>query len=368
MAAFIHNIATVVPEGNFEQPLLREKMKDYVSTRPATRRILHRIYSKSGIDKRHTVVDDFHSNGHPRLFFKKDGVLDVPTTKKRNDLYTHHAKKLFVEVTDSLLHQNSELEKEDITHIITVSCTGFFAPGPAYQIIKQLGLSPATERFHIGFMGCFGVFPALKMARSFCEANEDANVLVVSVELCTLHFQNSEETDQLISASVFADGGAAALVSSRKPETDKPAYRIEQFQSSIADKTEQEMAWTIGDTGFDMVLSTYVPDIIKANLREAIAPLVQSYNLSHNDIARWPVHPGGRAILDKVEESLELSANQLEPSRKVLSSYGNMSSATILFVLKELLDTPSLNRREHAMAVAFGPGLTIESALLTKLS
>ena len=367
MPVYIHNIATAVPKGSFEQSFLREKMKEHVSQRPATRRIIHSLYSNSGIEKRHTVVNDFHSNGHPRLFFQKEGSLSEPSTKTRNDLYAKHAKKLFVEVAGQLIDQNKTITKEDITHVITVSCTGFFAPEPAYEIVKQLGLSPSIERYHIGFMGCFAAFPALKMARSFCEADPDATVMVVCVELCTLHLQASEETDQLISASVFADGGAGAIVSA-KPPTDKAVFRMEQFQTSIAEQSEKDMAWTIGDTGFDMVLSTYVPDIIKSNLKAALQPLMEAYEFSFSDITHWPIHPGGRAILDKIEQNLELHPAQLQNSRNVLANYGNMSSATILFVLQQLLNQPAADNEETALAVAFGPGLTIESGLLTKVS
>lgn len=368
MPAFIQNIATVVPDGRFDQPFMRDKMKEYVSSRPATRRIIHRLYSNSGIEKRHTVVNDFHSNGHPRLFFKEEGALNTPSTKTRNNIYAHYAKNLFVEVATRLLENNPNVDKKDITHIITVSCTGFFAPGPAYEIVKRLELPESTQRFHVGFMGCFAVFPALKMAQAFCQADPDARVMIVSVELCTLHLQASEETDQLISASVFADGAAGAIVSSTEPQSGSNSYRINAFKTSIAREGEQDMAWTIGDTGFDMVLSTYVPDIIESNLQQALAPILTAYGIDYSDIDRWAIHPGGRAILDKIEENLQLNKQGLAASRSVLANYGNMSSATILFVLNELLSAPANHSEEPTLAMAFGPGLTIESALLTKLS
>jgi predicted naringenin-chalcone synthase len=368
MPVYIQNIATAVPKESFEQSFLREKMKKYVSGRPATERIIHRIYSNSGIDKRHTVVNDFHSNGHPRLFFKENGIMAEPSTKIRNDLYAHHAKKLFASVAQKLLAENPGVQKDDITHVITVSCTGFFAPEPAYEIVKQLGLPASTQRFHVGFMGCFAVFPALKMAEAFCRSDPNAAVMVVSVELCTLHLQASDNTDQLISAAVFADGGAGALITTKEPAVSGPVFRIDQFQTSIAEKSEQDMAWTIGDTGFDMVLSSYVPEIIRSNLKESVTPLLNAYHLKKEDILHWAIHPGGRAILDKVEKSLGIKAEQLKPARSVLADYGNMSSATILFVLQELLQEKAERTEERALAMAFGPGLTIESSLLTKIS
>lgn len=365
MPAYINNIAAAVPQHFYEQDFLRDRMKEYVGDKRATKSIIHRIYSNSGIRKRHSVINDFQQNGHARFFFKRDGSLAVPSTGSRNDVYSKHAKKLFVEVARRLLEDNSSVKKEDITHVITVSCTGFFAPEPAYEIVKQLELNPSTQRFHLGFMGCFAAFPALKMARSFCETEPDARVMVICMELCSLHFQNSETTDNLISASVFADGGAGAIVSNTAP---KKGFRLDQFATTIADESEKDMAWTIGDTGFDMVLSTYVPEIIKTNLRTAVKPLFDTFDRDLKEIKNWAIHPGGRAILDKIEENLQLHPRQLQASRSVLADYGNMSSATIFFVLKQLLENTGNATEEPTLAMAFGPGLTIESGLFTKVS
>jgi len=364
MAVFIENITTLVPEHSFGQEFLRERMKEYVGSERATRSIIHRIYSNSGIDKRHTVINDFRKNGHDPFFFRKDGSLKTPSTGSRNDLYTVHAKKMFVELARQLLNENDSTKKDEITHVITVSCTGFFAPEPAFEIVKNLGLDPSTQRFHLGFMGCFAAFPALKMAKSFCESDPNAKVMVICLELCTIHLQDSEATDNLISASVFADGASGAIVSSSSPK--KGGFRLDQFSASVAENSEKDMAWTIGDTGFDMVLSTYVPEIIKSNLRTAVLPLFNNYDRELDDIQYWAIHPGGRAILDKIEDNFGLRPEQLEASRNVLNEFGNMSSATIFFVLKYLLEEQS-GKEEATLAMAFGPGLTIESGLLTKV-
>lgn len=366
MAAYIHNITTTVPEHVYKQDFLREKMKEYITDDRATRSIIHRIYSQSGIDKRHTVVNDFNANGDPRLYFNKDGTLNAPSTGTRNELYADHAKKLFVDTARNLLNDHPTFTPEDVTHVITVSCTGFFAPGPDYEIVKHLSMAPSTQRFHLGFMGCYAAFPALKMARAFCESDRDAVVMIICLELCSLHFQKSENADNLISASVFADGGAGVLVSACEPVKDRPVFNLENFATSIVEKSEEDMAWTIGDTGFDMVLSTYVPEIIESNLKSSIQPLLDSYRLDERDIDHWAVHPGGRAILDKIEKSLVIENGKLDASRSVLSRFGNMSSATVLFVLKHLLEKPVRDRKEQVLAMAFGPGLTIESGLLVK--
>lgn len=366
MAAYIHNIATLVPEHFFEQSFLRDRMKEYISEQKATQRIIHHIYSKSGIDKRHTVINDFNANGSPRFFFEKDGTLNKPSTGKRNDLYADQGKQLFIETARKTISENRSAAKEDITHVITVSCTGFFAPEPGFEIIRALGLPPSTQRFHLGFMGCFAAFPAMKMAKAFCEADPEANVLVVCLELCSIHLQDSEETDNLISASVFGDG-AAGMIINASPPPDSKGYELKQFSTSIAEDSQEDMAWTIGDTGFNMVLSTYVPEIIESNLAEAIQPLLEDYNLTPKDIHHWAIHPGGRAILDKIEQSFDLQKEQLAAPRKVLADYGNMSSATILFVLSHLLGQKEQSNSDSVLAMAFGPGLTIESGLLTKL-
>lgn len=264
------------------------------------------------------------------------------------------------------MSRNPSISEEDITHVITVSCTGFFAPEPGFEIIRALGLSPSTQRYHLGFMGCFAAFPAMKMAKSFCDADARANVLVVCLELCSIHLQGSEETDNLISASVFGDG-AAGMIINASPPSGSVGFELKQFSTSIAEDSEEDMAWTIGDTGFEMVLSTYVPEIIESNLAHAIQPLLETYSLSADDIRHWAVHPGGRAILDKIEKSFSLDKTQLASPRKVLANYGNMSSATILFVLADLLESPQSAASESVLAMAFGPGLTIESGLLRKV-
>ena len=366
MAVYIHNIETTVPERSYRQDFLREQMKEYVGQRKASKKIIHQIYARSGIEKRHTVIEDFRSNGSPKLFFQADGSLATPSTGKRNQLYIKKATPLWINTAQQTIEKNPAVDPKDITHVITVSCTGFHAPEPGFEIIKALELSPDTERYHLGFMGCFAAFPAMKMARSFCTANPDARVLIVCLELCTLHLQNSEATDHLISASVFADGAAGMILSSKPPQ--KNGFRLDSFSTAIAEGTKEDMAWTIGDTGFEMVLSSYVPDLIKSNLPEALRPLFDQHSISLNEIDRWAIHPGGRAILDKVEQSFTLQPKQLAASRSTLAQYGNMSSATIRFVLSEVLSNQQSDPNAPTLAMAFGPGLTIESALLTQIT
>lgn len=361
MAVYIHDIATSVPAHYNRQQEIRELMKETLADDRKTQAIIHRIYSQSGIDKRHSVLEDFTANDKGSLFFNGE-IKSPPGTRARNQVYEQEATTLFLDTAKQLLEKNPEFKKEDITHVITVSCTGFFAPGPDFQIVKELGLSPETQRFHVGFMGCYAAFPALKMARSFCQNDPNATVLVICTELCSLHFQFKKDIDSLLSASVFADGSAGLLVSAREPSKD--ALAIEGFATSLAMKGEKDMAWTIGDSGFDMVLSTYVPDIIEENIEEVVHPLYSQYQAQKEDIDYWALHPGGRAILDKVEQSLQLKEHQISASREVLAEYGNMSSATVLFVLKKIFEAAP-DHGSTILPVAFGPGLTIESGLLT---
>ncbi|MEX0686853.1 MAG: type III polyketide synthase [Balneolales bacterium] len=364
MSVYIHHIDTEVPETSYKQEFIRDLMKANVSTKRGVQSIIHRVYNNSGIDQRHSVITDFNLNSYPPLFFESNGkALPAARTKARNDTYIRKAKPLFSHVAEKTIKNCQGIEKEDITHLITVSCTGFFAPGPDFHIVKELGLDPSTQRYHIGFMGCYAAFPAIKMAAAFCEADPDAVVLIVCLELCTLHLQLREELDFIISASVFADGAASLLISARQPHENSQSLIIKQLGSDITPNGEDDMAWTIGDFGFDMTLSTYVPDIIKSNIGQIISNQLNSANLDKGNIDYWAIHPGGRAILDKIQQSMELSDVQVASSRKTLKEYGNMSSATILFVLKDVIENSVNKKDKNVMAIAFGPGLTIETGL-----
>ena len=360
MSTYLHHIETVTPDVAHDQERVGEVMAAQLDDR-RLERLAARVYRQSGIKQRHSVIRDFTQKQEGNVFFEADGSFRKLGTKVRNEFYTEEARKLFVCAAKRALARTPGIEPEDITHVITVSCTGFFAPGPDYAVVRELSLDPATGRYHVGFMGCYAAFPALKMAQAFCEADENAVVLVVSVELCTLHLRPPQDVDSIIATSVFADGGAAAVVSRREPEGK--AFRFDSFSTTLTDTGEADMAWTIGDEGFNMVLSTYVPQILEANISSAIAPLLQAAGVTQDEVKHWAIHPGGRAILDKVQGSLGLCEEQLEPSRSVLRDYGNMSSATVLFVLDEVLKNAQPDERVYAMA--FGPGLTVESGLLS---
>ena len=218
MATYIHHIETVVPKFAYQQTDIASLMKAHLGQSRKEEKLIGRIYASSGIDTRYSVIRNFTTPDSENPFFN-DGMLE-PSTKTRNDLYAKEGRDLFVCAAHNAIARAKGISEFDITHVITVSCTGFFAPGPDYFVVKDLGFNMSVQRFHVGFMGCYAAFPALKMAQSFCEADENAVVLVICLELCTLHLQNKNDIDSLIAASVFADGGAAAILSQRKPHND----------------------------------------------------------------------------------------------------------------------------------------------------
>ncbi len=382
MAVYLHHVATAVPSASYPQPFTRGVMERWIGGERRTDLLLRRVYASSTIDKRHSVVGDFledataaqdasptslgavrvPSKREPGGFFLDgEGAFRNPGTGERNDRYREEAGPLFVAAAQATLEQAEGFEAADVTHVVTVSCTGFYAPGPDLDVVQALGLPPTTERYHVGFMGCYAAFPALRMARAFCQADPDAVVLVVIVELCTLHLQSSNEVDAVVAASVFADGAVGAIVSSREPQGR--ALQLERFVDGLAPEGAGDMAWTIGDHGFDMVLSSYVPKIVGEKAHFALGPLLDGTGVSIEDVQRWAVHPGGRAILDKLEEGLALPEGALASSRRVLAEYGNMSAATVLFVLADLMrDPPPVG--DPIITMAFGPGLTVASGLL----
>lgn len=364
MAVFIHDIATAVPPTAYRQNFLRDVMIRRFQGRPQTQNFLRRIYDHSGIEQRHSVVEDFREGQNRFLFFDPVRGPQTPGTATRNEAYVESAGRLALEVGKSLLGETGRFPPDEVTHLITVSCTGCSAPGFDYALVRRLGLPASTHRYHVGFMGCFAAFQAMQMASAFCRADPAAVVLIVCVEICTIHLQLDEQPDHLVSGAVFADGAAGALVSARRP-TVFPAYRIEGLASALADEGEQDMVWRLGDFGFEIGLSRYVPAILETHLERALQPLWALID-EPSEGACWAVHPGGRAILDKVEAGLGLAPDRLAASRTVLARYGNMSSATILFVLRELLDSPA--GAEPVVAMAFGPGITIESGLLSRLT
>ncbi len=362
MSVWIHHIETMNPDYLYPQEFASMKMQSWIGDEKMAR-MVRVLYKKSGIDTRYSVISSFDDN-LPGDFFSRDGQRREPSTAQRNAIYARESRRMAVRLAKRSIASCPGIDAEDITHVITVSCTGFSNPGMDYHIVNDLGLAPQTQRYNIGFMGCYAAFPGLRMARQFCEANPDAVVLVMCLELCTLHLQLNDREDTMLANSLFGDGAAAVLVSARPLLDGQAGYRLGAFRSDLVPDGIADMAWTVGDLGFDIALSSYVPKIIGANIGAAITPILQDSGLDRDQIGHWAVHPGGKAILDKVADSLDLMPEQIAPSRAVLRHYGNMSSATVLFVLKEILNDRAGGEHENVCAMAFGPGLTVEMGLM----
>ncbi|HEX6953640.1 MAG TPA: type III polyketide synthase [Agromyces sp.] len=379
MSAGVHlrGLSTVVPRTELPQAAVR----DVFAAQPGLNRLAQRIittsFDVSGIERRYTVLDELtfeDVGGDPVFFDRASGDLLMPGTKARNEIYAVEATKLYLEAGRQAIAATPGIEASDITHVVTVSCTGFYAPGPDYMLVRDLGLGPAVQRYHLGFMGCYASMPALRNAVQFCEADPDAVVLVVSVELCTLHLRSSNDPDTIVASSLFADGAGAGIVTARPLEPGERAFSLDRFETRITPVGEGDMAWKIGDHGFEMVLSNAVPSIIDDHITGALEPLFApdddlaealATDAAGEQVAHWAIHPGGRSILDKVEARLGLTEEQLVPARATLRDFGNMSSVTVLFVLRNILDRAGSADGDRVAAMAFGPGLTVESALLT---
>ncbi|GGH92269.1 type III polyketide synthase [Arthrobacter liuii] len=377
MTVYVRSLETAVPATK----LIQSEARDVFAAQPGLSRLGSRLvntcFDGAAIDTRFTAVQELTNTSraeNPQFYDQESGLLLNPSTKVRNDIFAREATKLFVAAARAALQAAPDVELLDITHLVTVSCTGFFNPGPDYKVVRELGLSPAVQRYHLGFMGCYAAFPALRAAKSFCEADPNAVVLVVCAELCSLHVRTSNDPDTIMGSALFADGAAAAVVTARPGTEETALLTLDHFETVLTPVGEDSMAWNIGDHGFEMVLGNYVPHIIDDHIVDALQPLLarepELAALPYTAIPHWAIHPGGRSILDKVQSRLGLSDAQLVPAREILRNYGNMSSATVLFVLKNILEQPLQEGTPgdgRICSMAFGPGLTVETGLFTKL-
>ncbi len=375
MTATLRSLETAIPSTVLIQPQVRDVFAEQPGLTRLGQRLVRTSFDQSGIETRYSAVEELSLNStaeNPLFFNPTDRTILSPSTRVRNEIFAEQATPLFIEAARKAIEACEGIEARDITHVITVSCTGFFNPGPDYKIVRGLDLNPSVQRSHLGFMGCYAAFPALRTAKAFSEADPDAVVLVVSAELCSLHVRTSNDPDTIVGSSLFADGAAAAIVTSRDLPSTKPTIRLDHFETTLTPVGEESMAWNIGDEGFEMVLGTYVPHIIDENIIGALEPLLAHdpsvSGKPYSDITHWGIHPGGRSILDKVEAKLGLTEEQLRPARETLRNYGNMSSATVMFVLKNIMELDAAQQDERICSMAFGPGLTVETGLFTKIS
>ncbi|GAB2642023.1 type III polyketide synthase [Emticicia sediminis] len=352
-------IGTANPIHRHQQNDIMRFMLDANNPDEKNRKLLPILYHRSGIDTRYSVFSDFSLARGQWAFFGDNCTM--PSLEKRMAFYNQEAVKLSVSaIEDCLKTDKNTTSIQEVTHLITVTCTGLSAPGLDIQLVQALNLSPNIVRTSVNFMGCYAALHALKIADAFCRADASAKVLVVCTELCTLHFQKSNDVDAILSSTLFADGSAACLISG---DNEARGLAVKQFYSQIALSGQEDMAWQLSSTGFLMTLSSHVPKLIKQEIKNLLENSLQKLGLNTENITDWAIHPGGKNILEAVQTSLELDAEALNESFEVLKNYGNMSSPTILFVLKKMMES---TKTGNIFAVAFGPGITMESVILER--
>lgn len=316
---------------------------------------------KSGINKRFSVIEDFTLAPEKFTFFSKNNSLEPTVSlEDRMSLYKTEALTLSLNAVKKI--KNFTVIKQQITHLITVTCTGLFAPGLDIELIRELKLNPTISRNSINFMGCNAAILALKQADYICKSVSNAVVLIVCTELCTIHFQKKHDDEFLLSNLIFSDGSAAAIVSTEPllvHESYKP-LQIDSFYSEVINEGVTDMAWQLSKTGFLVNLTSNISPLINSKL-PIILNRIHVKNLTIN---HWAIHPGGKKILDDFCRTMSINPIELEASYRVLREFGNMSSPTIFFVLKELLQSKSVSKNESIFTAAFGPGLSLETVLL----
>ncbi len=344
--AYLNRIATAVPEHDVHDAFVI--FAEQMLVDPRLRAIFRRMVGRADIVNRYSFLDVQKGSGHfstndAHEFYRQGSF---PSTSRRMELFEQNAPVLMRKAVDQLAL--SEKERSGITHVLVTCCTGLYAPGLDFEIVDHLGLSSDVERTMVGFMGCYAAINALKLARHIVRSDPKAGVLMVNLELCTLHFQETQELEQVLSYLVFADGAAASLITA-----EEHGFALDSFKAVLVPETRGLITWKIRGLGFDMLLSGRVPGELGRALHEG------ELLAERNCVDLWAVHPGGRSILDAVEKGLELPVDALAASREVLSRYGNMSSATVMFVLQKIMEKALPGQRGCAMS--FGPGLTAET-------
>jgi prepilin-type processing-associated H-X9-DG protein len=363
LMSYITSIGTAVPPYKFSQATLADFMTQAMLANDEEAQKLKVIFRATGIDTRHSVLSDYGKSFDFSFYSNANDFEPFPSTKRRLDLFKQESLTLSLASIQACLQKVKLFDKQSITHLVVVSCTGMYAPGLDIDLIKHLDLSSNVKRICINFMGCYAAFNALKLADSFCQVDPQAKVLVVCTELCSIHFQKQATEDNMLANALFADGSAAMLVQGR-PEKGLNLKPI-SFYCDLAPDGEQDMAWTVGDWGFEMRLSAYVPAIIRQGIKKLTNSLLQQISHRMSDIAYYAIHPGGKKILEVIEQELALTKQQNKSAYTILRQFGNMSSPTVLFVLQDIFEgLTSSDADKKILSFAFGPGLTLESMIL----
>lgn len=359
----ILGIGIATPGKPIKQSALLELANRYNADTRAERGRLQRIYRGTKVDLRHSVLsgpddpDDEPLKSMLRFYGDPD-QSGVPSTRSRMAKYEASAVPLAAEACQRAL-SDSNTKPQAITQLVTVSCTGFAAPGLDLGLIDRIGLDKHVSRTHIGFMGCHGAINGMRVADALASTSPGQRVLLCCTELCTLHFQYGNDPQDAVANALFADG-AAAIVGGHA-DTDHPAPKVKSFRCIRLKDTEEMMSWRIGDAGFRMTLDSRVPEQVKGTLKPFLQDWLAQHQLSIDAIAGWIIHPGGPKVIDAAQESLGLAGEMTEHSRSVLRDYGNMSSPTVLFIADRLR---SANVPRPWVMLGFGPGLVIEACLI----
>ena len=361
MTAAIIGLGTSLPASVTQEESL-EHAAPLTCDNVRQKRILEELYKRTDIKSRSSVLisRDGSAKHTYKLYEPRTSANNLgPTTRQRMQSFEEKIGPLAAEAARKAL-SGALLSPDMVTHLITVSCTGFFAPGFDVGLINGLPLNPDVARSHLGFMGCHGALNGIRLASAIASSDPEARILICAAELCTLHFQYGWLADNLVANSLFADG-AAALVVGTHSNTTGNAWTIRSSASTILPNSNEVMRWQIGDNGFTMVLSPKLPDLVFEHLPSWLNGWLAGCGLTVSDIASWAIHPGGPRILDAVADALSLSPELMSPSRQALSHYGNMSSPTVLFILENLRrDTEG----SPCVMLVFGPGLAFEASLI----
>jgi prepilin-type processing-associated H-X9-DG protein len=362
--SFITAIGTAVPQHKISQDQIATFMKMAMQVDYESERKLNAIFRSSGVAHRYSVLEDYAKLSDFGFYPNNKELSPFPSTEKRNSEYRKHALPLSVQAIENCIHTRGDFSLSQITHLITVSCTGLYAPGLDIELIKELKLKPSIERLSINFMGCYAAFNAIKAAHAFCALSSKNKVLIVCTELCSLHFQREDTDDNLLANALFADGSAALLMES----APSPGISLspEVFHNALSFSDESHMAWSVGDFGFEMKLSSYVPDIIQQGIKSLTQEMLELVKRKIDAIDFYVIHPGGKKILEVIEKELNIAKEQNIHAYDVLRDFGNMSSPTVLFVLEKLFKTLNASHQDkRILSFSFGPGLTLEGILFS---
>lgn len=395
MKATIRGLSTATPCHQMTQAEATELFSNVVCTEEKQRRLARALFRKSGVERRHTVVP--HRAAYHWCAMKEQAVaaesspvdgpgsFEVqdyleptdqdaiiqsggsagPTTEERMALYAQFAPDLACDAARGAF-EGADISTDAITHLVTVSCTGFGAPGVDIELIDRLHLPRTTQRINVGFMGCHGGINGLRAAKAIVESETSAKVLLCATELCSLHYRFQWDSEGIIGNALFADGAAAMILEAGNPTQADSSWQVVKTGSVLVKDSKEAMSWTVGDYGFEMLLTSEVGDHIEQALQPWLQDWLGAQGLSIENVDRWAVHPGGPRILSAVEKGLSLPSDALDTSREVLRNHGNMSSPTVMFILQAFERMEIEKAEEHCLVLGFGPGLMAEVALLKR--